>query len=61
MLRSEEQSPAHEKSHMKKKVTENKEKVGLKKQIPYLVANIVEILEIDQEDVEDGANVDLDF
>lgn len=60
VLRSEEQSLGHEKSHMKEKITENKEKIKLNKQMPYLVGNIVEILDIDQEDEEDGANVDLD-
>ncbi|KAL5706185.1 26S proteasome regulatory subunit 6A A [Ranunculus cassubicifolius] len=41
---------------------ENKEKIKLNKQLPYLVANVVEILELNPEDEaeEDGANVDLD-
>ena len=60
VLKSEEQSLGHEKSTMKEKITENKEKVKLNKQMPYLVGNIVEVLDIDEEDEEDGANVDLD-
>ncbi|KAL0004823.1 hypothetical protein SO802_012384 [Lithocarpus litseifolius] len=40
----------------------NREKIKLNKQLPYLVGNIVEILEMNPEDEaeEDGANIDLD-
>eukprot|EP01027_Heterolobosea_sp_BB2_P027274 GEZU01042582.1.p1 GENE.GEZU01042582.1~~GEZU01042582.1.p1 ORF type:complete len:430 (-),score=134.49 GEZU01042582.1:202-1491(-) len=53
---------SHEKATMVAKVKENKEKIKLNKQLPYLVANIVEILDQDPSDEpeEDGANVDLD-
>ncbi|KAJ6802647.1 26S protease regulatory subunit 6A-like protein [Iris pallida] len=46
----------------KEKIKENQEKIKLNKQLPYLVGNIVEILEMNPEDEaeEDGANVDLD-
>ncbi|MBA0785534.1 hypothetical protein Gotri_025936 [Gossypium trilobum] len=46
----------------KEKVKENQEKIKLNKQLPYLVGNIVEILEMNPEDEaeEDGANIDLD-
>lgn len=60
VLRSEGQRLHHEKSHMNEKIKENAEKVKLNKQLPYLVGNIVEILDIEEEDEEDGANVDLD-
>ena len=42
--------------------TENKEKIKLNNQLPYLVANIVEVLDVAPEDdeEEDGAAVDLD-
>ncbi|CAM8972400.1 unnamed protein product [Rhodiola kirilowii] len=46
----------------KEKIKENQEKIKLNKQLPYLVGNIVEILEMNPEEdaEEDGANVDLD-
>ncbi|CAD5322163.1 unnamed protein product [Arabidopsis thaliana] len=45
----------------KEKIKENQEKIKLNKQLPYLVGNIVEILEMNPEDdaEEDGANIDL--
>uniref|UniRef100_A0A0A9BZL1 AAA+ ATPase domain-containing protein n=1 Tax=Arundo donax TaxID=35708 RepID=A0A0A9BZL1_ARUDO len=47
---------------VKEKTKENQEKIELGKQLPYLVANTVEILEMNPEDEaeEDGANIDLD-
>ncbi|KAL6606726.1 hypothetical protein ACP70R_042379 [Stipagrostis hirtigluma subsp. patula] len=47
---------------IKEKIKENQEKIKLNKQLPYLVGNIVEILEMNPEDEaeEDGANIDLD-
>jgi len=44
------------------KVKDNQEKIKLNKQLPYLVGNIVEILDVAPEDdeEEEGANVDLD-
>ncbi|KAJ0965885.1 hypothetical protein J5N97_027023 [Dioscorea zingiberensis] len=46
----------------KEKIKENQEKIKLNKQLPYLVGNIVEILEMNPEEEaeEDGANIDLD-
>ena len=43
-------------------VKENKEKIKLNNQLPYLVGNVVEVLTVkpEEEDEEDGANVDLD-
>ncbi|GMI65599.1 regulatory particle triple-A ATPase 5A [Hibiscus trionum] len=52
----------HELESYKEKIKENREKIKLNKQLPYLVGNIVEILEMNPEDEaeEDGANIDLD-
>lgn len=58
--RTEIQRLTHEKNAMDEKIKENAEKVKLNKQLPYLVGNIVEILDIEEEEEEDGANVDLD-
>jgi len=46
----------------KEKIKENEEKIKMNKQLPYLVAHVVEILDMDPGDEEDeeGANVDLD-
>jgi hypothetical protein len=46
----------------KEKVKENKEKIKLNNQLPYLVGNIVEVLDIkpEEEEEEDGATADLD-
>jgi len=52
----------HEQKAMKEKIKENNEKIKVNKQLPYLVGNVVEILDLNPEDepAEDGANVDLD-
>jgi 26S proteasome regulatory subunit T5 len=52
----------HEHQAMKEKIKENTEKIKLNKQLPYLVANVVEMLdmELEEEPEEDGANIDLD-
>ncbi|KAL2502267.1 Glucan endo-1 [Forsythia ovata] len=46
---------------LKEKIEENQEKIKLNKHLPYLVGNLVDILEMNPEDVakEDGANIDL--
>ena len=36
------------------------EKIKLNKQLPYLVGNVVEVLDVEPEEEEDGGNVDLD-
>ncbi len=43
-------------------IKENKEKIKLNNQLPYLVGNVVEVLDVQPEDdeEEDGAAVDLD-
>lgn len=60
VLRTDGQRMQHEKTHVQDKIRDNKEKIKLNKQLPYLVGNVVEILNIDEEEEEDGANVDLD-
>jgi len=49
-------------SAFKEKIKENKEKIKLNNQLPYLVSNIVEVLDVqpEEEEEEDGAAVDLD-
>ncbi|CAM0139900.1 26S proteasome regulatory subunit 6A [Umbelopsis sp. WA50703] len=62
VMRSEHTRLKHEQDSMKEKIRENKEKIKMNKQLPYLVGNVVELLDVDPEDEleEDGANVDLD-
>jgi len=60
--RNENNRLQHEKNNAKEKMKENSEKLKLNKQLPYLVANVVEILDVDPDGAgtEEGANVDLD-
>ncbi|XP_075109672.1 26S proteasome regulatory subunit 6A homolog isoform X1 [Nicotiana tabacum] len=62
ILKEELQRTNLELDSFKEKIKENQEKIKLNKQLPYLVGNIVEILEMnpEEEDEEDGANIDLD-
>merc|ERR1719478_1290703 len=62
VLRNESARLSHEQQAQKEKIKENAEKIKLNKQLPFLVANVVELLDMEQEDEldEDGANVDLD-
>lgn len=62
VLKDESQRLTLDQQSMKEKVKENKEKIKLNNQLPYLVGNVVEILDIkpEEEDEEDGANIDLD-
>ena len=53
----------HEMQGQKDKIKENTEKIKVNKTLPYLVSNVIEILDVDPEELgieEDGANVDLD-
>jgi 26S proteasome regulatory subunit T5 len=63
IMRSEQMRLMHEQNAMKEKIKDNTEKIKQNKVLPYLVGNVVEILEMDpdiDEDAEEGANVDLD-
>lgn len=62
IMKSEILRVSHEQQAMKDKIKENTEKIKVNKTLPYLVSNVVEILDVDPQDQEeiDGANVDLD-
>eukprot|EP00955_Chlamydomonas_euryale_P048141 353880-Chlamydomonas_euryale.AAC.21 len=62
VLRDESTRLSLEQNNMKEKIKENKEKIKLNNQLPYLVGNVVEVLDIqpEEEDEEDGAAIDLD-
>eukprot|EP00195_Chlamydomonas_chlamydogama_P011047 CAMPEP_0202890256 /NCGR_PEP_ID=MMETSP1392-20130828/725_1 /ASSEMBLY_ACC=CAM_ASM_000868 /TAXON_ID=225041 /ORGANISM="Chlamydomonas chlamydogama, Strain SAG 11-48b" /LENGTH=426 /DNA_ID=CAMNT_0049573793 /DNA_START=163 /DNA_END=1443 /DNA_ORIENTATION=+ len=62
VLKDESTRLSLEQSGLKEKIKENKEKIKLNNQLPYLVGNVVEVLDVQPEDVEeeDGANIDLD-
>ena len=40
-----------------RKIKENQEKIKLNKQLPYLVSNVVEILDVEKDEDEDGIDV----
>ncbi|EEH53901.1 uncharacterized protein MICPUCDRAFT_35637 [Micromonas pusilla CCMP1545] len=61
VLRDESNRLALDLQGDKERVKENMEKIKMNKQLPYLVGNVVEILDLKPEAQEDdGANVDLD-
>merc|ERR1712000_405447 len=62
ILKSEFQRLKHEETTMKDKIKDNLEKIENNRQLPYLVGNVVEILDLDvqAEAAEEGANIDLD-
>ena len=67
IFRSELQRLSHENNVMVEKIRDNKEKIKNNKQLPYLVANVVEIMDMDTVDDTDnnesntqGGNVNLD-
>ncbi|ODV92600.1 hypothetical protein CANCADRAFT_89290 [Tortispora caseinolytica NRRL Y-17796] len=62
VMRSEFQRLMHEKTTMIEQIKSNEEKITNNKTLPYLVGNVVEILDMDPEAAaeEEGANVDLD-
>lgn len=60
VMRSEYQRLVHEKNATAEKIKSNQEKIDNNKTLPYLVANIVELLDVKGEDTGEGANVDLD-
>lgn len=62
VMKSEHMRLMHEQTVMKERIKDNAEKISQNKVLPYLVGNVVEILDIDpdiDEDSEEGANVDL--
>jgi ATP-dependent 26S proteasome regulatory subunit len=50
IMKSDVQRITHESRGQREAIRDNQEKVKLNKQLPYLVANVVEILEPDAED-----------
>ncbi|CAE6381477.1 unnamed protein product [Rhizoctonia solani] len=60
VMRSETLRLSHEHTAMREKIRDNGEKIKQNKVLPYLVGNVVEILDVDPEVEEDGANQDLD-
>lgn len=57
VLRDESNRLSHQKTNLTGRIKENKEKIKLNNQLPYLVGNIVEVLdsqEVEDEDEEDG-------
>jgi len=63
IMKSEIVRIQHELQAQRDKIKENTEKIKVNKTLPFLVANVIEILDVDPEDLgveEDGANVDLD-
>ncbi len=61
IMKSEILRLQHEASSMRERLQDNLEKIKLNKQLPYLVASIVEVLDVDPEGTADdeGANVEL--
>lgn len=61
-MRSEQIRLNHEENNMKEKIKDNTTKIKDNKQLPYLVAKVVELLDMDESTDEpvEGANVDLD-
>ncbi|KIV97646.1 26S protease regulatory subunit 6A [Exophiala mesophila] len=62
ILKSEFQRLKHEETTMKEKIKDNLDKIENNRQLPYLVGNVVELLDLDveAEAAEEGANIDLD-
>lgn len=62
IMRSEVMRISHELQSQKDKIKENTEKIKVNKTLPYLVSNVIELLDVDPQDQaeEDGGNVDLD-
>lgn len=62
VLKDEQTRMNLEQNNLRDKIKENKEKIKLNNQLPYLVGNVVEVLDIkpEEDEEEDGANVDLD-
>jgi 26S proteasome regulatory subunit T5 len=66
VMKSDCQRISHESRGQKERIRENQEKVKLNKQLPYLVGNVVEVLEpeaedgLEEEEEEEGAALDVD-
>lgn len=60
VMKSEFQRLTHEKNAMTERIKDNQDKIDNNRQLPYLVGNVVELLDLEGERTEEGANVDLD-
>jgi|UniRef100_A0AC35EZ21 26S proteasome regulatory subunit T5 len=60
IMRSDVQRINHSVQALKEKIKENNERIKVNKTLPYLVSNVVELLELEELQEEEGANVDLD-
>lgn len=53
---------SHENTMLKNKITENRKRMDMAKQLPYLVANVQEVLDNDSSETnEDGSAMDVDL
>lgn len=61
IMKSDIQSIDSESESQRKRIKENLDKIKLNKQLPFLVGNVVEVLDMeDDEEEEDGAAADID-
>ncbi|KAI6183196.1 Rpt-5 [Aphelenchoides bicaudatus] len=60
IMRAEVQRINHGVQSLKEKIKENNERIKVNKTLPYLVSNVIELLELEETPEEEGANVDLD-
>ncbi|ORY08012.1 26S protease regulatory subunit 6A-like protein [Basidiobolus meristosporus CBS 931.73] len=61
VMKNEHMRLQHEQTSTMERIKENKEKIKMNLQLPYLVGNVVEIMDmIPDDDSEEGQNVDLD-
>ena len=60
VMRSELSRLSHEVKAQQERIKDNSEKIKMNKQLPYLVANVIEILDLQPEQEEDGAAMDTD-
>ena len=59
VMKSEINRLQHERATMVERLRDNLEKIKLNRQLPYLVSNIVEVLDVDPEEEEEGAAADI--
>ncbi|KAL3122092.1 hypothetical protein niasHT_009385 [Heterodera trifolii] len=60
IMRSEIQRINHSVQTLKEKTKENNERIKINKTLPYLVSNVIELLDLEEQQEEEGANIDLD-
>ncbi|KAG5361336.1 26S protease regulatory subunit 6A [Yarrowia sp. C11] len=60
IMKSEFQRLSHERNTMNEKIKDNADKIENNKVLPYLVGNVVELLDMEGEVAEEGANVDVE-